>query len=243
MVLPGAVRAEVVSIVVNRAATHTELYISAEAETLFRAFGADTQIVPKHDDRVDYAAFAGGTWGIGDALIADAVIEIDQSPVRPEAMSFMLHPSGDALAFETPLDGMVAIGVCNALSSDATYYLAELSGYAGYFADVGSVEATLELTLATPTASDLTVRVFDFGSGQQTKSLRYFEPGANVTLTLAAPGSYFAFGHVLMYALILLISAVLSAWTFAIWRGRTEKRIRSQSHFRPRKSSTSAHAR
>ena len=146
----------------------------------------------------------------------------------------MLHPSCDALAFETPFDVMIAIGVCNALSSDATYHLAQLSGYAGYFVDRGSMESTLNVTLATPTANDLTMLVFDFSEGRHAQTVHHFEAGSTVNLTLTAPESHFAFEQVVVVALFLLFAAAASAW-----RPRIEIGMRSKSQLRPCKPNTS----
>lgn len=232
LVLSGAVLADQMSVVVNRAATHTEVYLSATAETLFRAIGADTQVIPMKSRKVDYAEFAAGTWGIGDALLADAKVIIDKLSVPAEAMSFMLHPSVDALPFETPLDGMIAIGVCNALSSDATYDLAELSGYVGYYIDQGSIDAKVELTFAASLEQHLTVHVFDHSQGHQSRTQRHFDPGSQVSIILGDPKANIRLVKLVPYGLLLYVAAAALKRLFRNWRTNAVRFNQIKGHYR-----------
>lgn len=196
VILSAPAGADQVSVVVSRAATHTEIYMSANAEALFRVFDTDTRIIPSQDGFIDYAGFAAGTWGIGDALLSDTLMTIGTAPVQPEAMSFMLHPSTDVLPFLTPLDAMIAIGVCNALSSDVLYQLSEMTGYVGYYIDQASQDAALNLKLSAVLDRGLTLHVADHGAGHHTESELYFAAGSVVNLVLDAPMAKVDFGYI-----------------------------------------------
>ena len=195
-ILSAPAGADEVSVVVSRAATHTEIYMSANAEALFRVFDTDTRIIPSKDGFIDYAGFAAGTWGIGDALLSDTLMTIGTAPVQPEAMSFMLHPSTDVLPFLTPLDAMISIGVCNALSSDVAYHLSDMTGYVGYYIDQASQDAALNLKLGSALNGGLTLHVSDYGAGHHTKIEQYFAAGSVVNLVLDAPVAKIDFGGI-----------------------------------------------
>lgn len=186
-VLSSGARADDVSIIVNRSHTFTEVYISAKAETLFATFNADPGIVPMQDGLVDYSDFASGTWGIGDTLLTGATLRIDQLVVQPEAMSFMLHPSDDTLRFETPLDGMISIGVCNALTSDEFYMFSDLTGYVGYYIDHGSTGSTLDLALTQALNRDLTLTVFDYSAAAHARTTVQLTRDAQLHIALDPP--------------------------------------------------------
>ena len=208
-VAPSSVRADDLSIIINRADTFTEVYVSARAETLFATLDADTGVVPMQNGLVEYASFASGTWDIGDTLLKSATLLIDQQVAQLEAMSFMLHPADDKLRFETPLDGMISIGVCNALTSDNSYRLSDLTGYAGYYIDRDSTGGTMNLTLANPLPHDLSLTIFDYGAHTHTHKAMKFMQGTQLRITLDPPQQTRRIRDILPFTLVLMIGAML----------------------------------
>ncbi|MEL6467636.1 MAG: hypothetical protein AAFQ58_21945 [Pseudomonadota bacterium] len=218
----SAASADDLSIIINRGDTFTEVYMSSSAEVLFATFDVDPSIVPMRDNLVDYTDFASGTWAIGDTLLTGAKLRIDQQVVQPEAMSFMLHPSAETLSFETPLDGLISIGVCNAFTSDQSYQLSDLTGYVGYYIDHGSMDSTFDLALTQPLTRDLNLTVFDYGAATHTRTTLRFSSGATLSVALDPPQQTTRLRSIVPYALALLIAAKLLHGLFA--------RTRAQKH-------------
>lgn len=180
-----ALQARDLTLIVQRAGDSTELYISAPAPVLFEVFGADEAIVPSQSGYVDFAAFYEGTWPIGDALIERTGFAANGTDLGFEGMSFMLHPNTDALPFDTPLDGMIAISVCNVIPGTDRYQMQDLLGYVGYFSEVNTTNKAIDVTLSAPLKRALEVKVIDV-TGRHSETTRFeFKAGETVALSVA----------------------------------------------------------
>lgn len=168
-VLPAA--ADDATIIVNRMDRGVELFISAPADLLFDLFQTSPDLVPmKPGGGVDFAAFQKGTWGIGDAMLANAPAQLGDGPALFEAMSFMLHPEDSPMPFEGPIDGLVAIGVCNVIRSQTHYALSDLTSYVGFYAHQRGGAAPIRIDLPAATETSMTITVKDFGPGTRNHS-------------------------------------------------------------------------
>lgn len=203
-----ALKAKDITVVLYRTEQGTELFLSGKADVLFSVFDAAVSVLPTNGPHVDFEAFQNGTWTIGDILIEKSKFKIGAEPAAFEAMSFMLHPKEERLPFDTPLDGMIAIGVCSATQTDAKYELSELTAYVGYFTEHSAVDAPLSLEFPDTIGTDLTITVNDFGSeGQYSHYTIEINDGRDLTLDAHKQlGSLklYLFGTVLGAATVLL---------------------------------------
>ncbi|MEL7092579.1 MAG: hypothetical protein AAFN94_12670 [Pseudomonadota bacterium] len=149
------------TLVIQRLEHSTEIYVSADAPTLFTAFAADPTVVPMTGPHIDFDAFFEGTWDVGDALLADTDVTIAGSDAGFEAMSFMLHPISEKLPLRTRIDGMVAMSVCNTIEPGAQYLLDDLQAYVGYFSDHGSDDSAIEFRLPETPHAEIVLQVYD----------------------------------------------------------------------------------
>ncbi|MEL7164662.1 MAG: hypothetical protein AAGL96_04240 [Pseudomonadota bacterium] len=175
------------TLVIQRLDDSTEIYVSADAPTLFTAFAADTDVVPSNGAFVDFDAFFEGTWGVGDALLTSTDVTIAGKDAGFEAMSFMLHPATEKLPLRTRIDGMIAMSVCNTIEPGARYLLNDLQAYVGYFSDHGSADAAIEFRLPTTTHGEITLQVYDITpDGFIHEYQRTIEAGAPISFDLPA---------------------------------------------------------
>lgn len=209
--LPNTTLAQDVSVLIHRTDRGTELFLSGDATTLFSAFGAGADALSTEDGLVVYDDFKNGTWGIGDALLAQTEVRVGGRPVAFEAMSFMLHPKTEPVPFETPLDGMIAIGICNTLSSDERYGLSDLKAYAGYYAQQSATDVPIALSLPSETARGLNVSVSDFGpDGLRDNYTIVLQAGQ--TVVLSGEPALKTSAIVSRDLLLFLLLALLVAW-------------------------------
>lgn len=166
-----AVKARDIGVILHRTENGTELFLAGQAQTILAVFDATDGVIPMTGHHVDFEAFRSGTWEIGNTLLEKSVFAIDEQPAGFEAMSFMLHPSTESLSFRTPMDGMIAIGVCNSAQADAKYNLNELMAYVGYYSTLNAINAPVVLKLPKTLSHNLTIEVSDFGPDGQ--SLHY----------------------------------------------------------------------
>ena len=205
-----AARADSLTIILDRSTNSSELYVAGPAETLLALFDVDRAVIPMQDGVVDYSAFALGTWGIGDALLQNTRVTFDNAPSGFEAMSFMLHPSEDALPLQTPFDANMAIGICSALSSPERYALEEMTGYVGYFSDQTSSASTIEVVLPSVSRTSLNISGVDYMQGGALTFVRRFEPGEPIRFVIPPPGNSFRLNIPLV--LLALVSVFAAAW-------------------------------
>lgn len=191
--------ADDISLVLHRMVGGTEIYLSGDAETILSVFDVAEDVVPATNGFIDFDAFAHGTWTIGDTLMEKAAVTVNGAPTDFEAMSFMLHPNSDPMPLRTPLDGMIAIGVCNAVPEEAQLSLSDLRAYVGYFAQVDTTESAVNINLPATATTPLSIQIYDFGpDGHREAYSLYLKPGDSIELAISpmpvATASLFSWG-------------------------------------------------
>ena len=134
-----------VTILTQRIAGATELYISARADALFDLMGVTPATFVGPDDMVEFGTLRNGTFEAGDALLTHTPIQIGEVDAGFEAMSLMAHPLNDNLPMATPMEAMIAIGVCTGPPAGTLIALSDLQAYVGYFTDIDGVGADITL--------------------------------------------------------------------------------------------------
>ncbi|MEM9783638.1 MAG: hypothetical protein AAF899_14330 [Pseudomonadota bacterium] len=149
-------------IVVDRRGETIELYIATRADRFVSTFALPAEELTDAAGTVDFDALRLGTWDIGDVMFDRVVTTLDATPVDFEAMSLMVHPIADALLMSTPLEGIIAIGVCSVETPATQPTLDALQGYAGYIAYVDDSDGVLALQLPATGRGALDVSIADF---------------------------------------------------------------------------------
>ncbi len=98
--------------IVDRGDGHVSVFLSMPAPAAVDLFGLPPAALVGADGTVPFDALRLGTFDIGDTLWTDVRATIDGVPATFEAMSLMVHPKDSRAPFDTPLDGIIAIGVC-----------------------------------------------------------------------------------------------------------------------------------
>lgn len=98
--------------IIDRNKDAIEVFVSLAATDIPAVFGNAADFIARPGEVVAYEALREGTWDQGDAMIAGAQMRVGNDAVALEAMSLMVHPKDSRAPFDTPLDGIIAIGVC-----------------------------------------------------------------------------------------------------------------------------------
>lgn len=151
-----------VTILTQRTDGATELYISARADVLFGLMGVTPATFVGHDDMVDFGTLRNGTFEAGDALLTRTPIQIGEVDAGFEAMSLMAHPLEDSLPMATPMEAMIAIGVCTGPPAGALTALSDLQAYVGYFADIDSVGSDITLHFDAADSGPYTFTIHEY---------------------------------------------------------------------------------
>ncbi|MEM1048706.1 MAG: hypothetical protein AAGL24_21315 [Pseudomonadota bacterium] len=151
--------------VVERGDGYVELYFSTPASTLADLFGLPPQSLAGPDGTVNFDRLRLGTANIGDQLFEDVVSRAGGAQIDFEAMSLMVHPIDDTLPLNDPVDGVLAISVCNAEDPEAPLGLSGLQAYSGFFASTANHAETISLTLPNASGRTWTVLVRDHVNG------------------------------------------------------------------------------
>lgn len=157
------------SVIVDRADDGVEIFVkfaTADTEEVLAPFPPGFLDA---DGLVDIAPFRNGTYEMGDEMWAGVSTEIGGEDALVEAMSMMVHPDSLPVDFEDPIDGWIAMAVCNVTDPNARFGLDELSTYAGFFAY--KVDGYAPISLVFPTDIDVEVTEFLLGRELSTASL------------------------------------------------------------------------
>ncbi|MEM6941010.1 MAG: hypothetical protein AAF943_08455 [Pseudomonadota bacterium] len=174
------------TIVVGRDESSTEVYFSARGDVLFDVFDQSPALLTGDDEYIEFGGLSRGTFDAGDALLAKGDISIGGQSGVFEAMSMMVHPIQDKLPMQTPMDALIAIGVCNGPPAGTLIHVSGLQGYVGYFADRSAQDEGIRITFPANSADLTEVTVHDFSLGR--KSLSYsVDVKADGSITLAPP--------------------------------------------------------
>ncbi|MEM1234091.1 MAG: hypothetical protein AAGH70_08175 [Pseudomonadota bacterium] len=156
--MAGAGSAADLSIIVDRSERGVELFVKFETElteTLLAPFPAG---FVAEDGRIDIGPFRDGTADHGDALWVNVDTRIGGEPALVESMSMMVHPDELPVSFEDPIDGWIAMAVCNVTDPDARFSPDVLSTYVGFIA--WDVPGHGEVALSFPSAMEIDVTEF-----------------------------------------------------------------------------------
>jgi len=151
------------SVIVDRSERGVEIFVkfpTERTEALLAPFPAGFLAA---DGAVDIGPFRNGTYEHGDELWAAVETRVGGESAVVEAMSMMVHPDALPVDFDDPIDGWIAMAVCNVTDPDARFPVAELSTYAGFIAwDVAGHDA---VEIGFPTS--MNVEVTEFLEGKQ----------------------------------------------------------------------------
>ncbi|MCH2076836.1 MAG: hypothetical protein MK180_08100 [Rhodobacteraceae bacterium] len=146
------------SLIVDRSDRGVELFIKFDTEKTEDLLAPYPDGFLADDGRVDIGPFRDGTADHGDALWSAVKTQIGAEQPLVEAMSMMVHPDELPVNFNDPIDGWIAMAVCNVTDPDARFDLGVLSTYAGFIAwDVAGHE---EVSLQFPAAMEIEVVEF-----------------------------------------------------------------------------------
>ncbi|MEM6480142.1 MAG: hypothetical protein AAF647_14040 [Pseudomonadota bacterium] len=147
-----------VALIVDRSERGVEIFVKLPTERTEDLFAPFPEGFLESDGRVDIGPFRDGTADHGDALWAAVETRVAGEAPLVEAMSMMVHPDSIPVDFNDPIDGWIAMAVCNVTDPDARFGLDVLSTYAGFIAwDVAGYGA---LELVFPAALDIEVTEF-----------------------------------------------------------------------------------
>ncbi|MEM9900209.1 MAG: hypothetical protein AAF865_02615 [Pseudomonadota bacterium] len=163
--LSGPDESDVV-IVTDRTPKAVELYIALPAKRMPDVFGIRPEAITGPDGKVDFDALRLGTYELGDDVFANVSARLGGALLDFENMSLMLHPNEQALPLSTPLDGMIAIGVCTVPTPDALPGLEDLRSYLGFIAYTDRPDAEFRLDFPATGRADLRVALRDYASGR-----------------------------------------------------------------------------
>ena len=149
-------------VIVDHKPETVEVFVTLGSEFLPRAFGAVPPGLTNSDGLVEIDSFRDGTADIGDWMASHWTARFGEQTVPLEAMALMVHPKDDALPFATPLDGYIAMSVCNAPVGAAPVPLEGTQVYGGFIAYPDNPKAPLELQLGGAEMAGLTVEVRSF---------------------------------------------------------------------------------
>ncbi|MEM6895869.1 MAG: hypothetical protein AAF576_00720 [Pseudomonadota bacterium] len=146
------------SLIVDRSERGVELFIKLPTDK------TEDLLAPFPDQFLDAAGlvdigpFREGTADHGDALWTDVSMDVGGQTSLVEAMSMMVHPDSIPVSFEDPIDGWIAMAVCNVTDPDARFDIGVLSTYAGFIAwDVAGYD---QVSITFPAAMEIDVKEF-----------------------------------------------------------------------------------
>ena len=146
------------SLIVDRSDRGVELFVKFDTENTETLLAPYPEGFLANDGRVDIGPFRDGTADHGDALWAQVQTHVGGSEAMVEAMSMMVHPDELPVDFNDPIDGWIAMAVCNVTDPDARFDIGVLSTYAGFIA--WDVEGHDEVSIAFPSALEIDVVEF-----------------------------------------------------------------------------------
>ncbi|MEM6340838.1 MAG: hypothetical protein AAF729_06800 [Pseudomonadota bacterium] len=153
------------TLIVDRQTDTVELYLSVSAEAAEPLFGLPKSTLTETDGSVDFDQLRLGTFDIGDDLFAKVDTAFDGRETLFEAMSLMVHPKVNAMPFQQPLDGLIAIEVCTLPTPETPLTLNDLQLYAGFIAYTDTPDAKLTMHLPSMLSESMQVEIRDYKNG------------------------------------------------------------------------------
>ncbi|MEM6276033.1 MAG: hypothetical protein AAF714_03730 [Pseudomonadota bacterium] len=146
------------SLIVDRSERGVELFVKFETELTETLLAPFPSGFVADDGRIDIGPFRDGTADHGDALWVGVDTQINGESALVESMSMMVHPDELPVRFDDPIDGWIAMAVCNVTDPDARFSPEVLSTYAGFIA--WDVEGHEEVAISFPSAMEIEVTEF-----------------------------------------------------------------------------------
>ncbi|MEM9437769.1 MAG: hypothetical protein AAGA15_12070 [Pseudomonadota bacterium] len=146
------------SLIVDRSERGVEMFVkfpTGSTEALLAPFPAGFLA---SEGVVDIAPFRAGTADHGDDLWRGVETRIGGETAFVEAMSMMVHPDSLPVDFNDPVDGWIAMAVCNVVGDDTLFGVDVLSTYAGYIA--WEVAGHDRVEIAFPSTMEIEVTEF-----------------------------------------------------------------------------------
>ncbi|MEM1232746.1 MAG: hypothetical protein AAGH70_01340 [Pseudomonadota bacterium] len=163
----GGATAADLSLIVDRSDRGVELFVKFETERTEALLAPFPAGFVAEDGRIDIGPFRDGTADHGDALWIGVDTAINGKRALVESMSMMVHPDELPVSFNDPIDGWIAMAVCNVTDPDARFSPEVLSTYAGFIA--WDVEGHAEVEISFPSA--LEIEVTEFLEGRKIDTL------------------------------------------------------------------------
>lgn len=202
---PSAGAAEQIDLIVDRGTRGIEMFLGMPARTAITRFGLDPELLTGAGGVVDFAEFSGGTWDIGDHLLADVDVRIGGAAAGFEATSLMVHLNEQRLPFLTPVDGLTAISVCGVAQPATPPTLDDLYLYAGFVAYPPDTQAPLQFTLPEAPGEGLLVTLRAYGPNDAgTPQSLHLAPGEPLIVGAQGWGAW----RVVIAGLVALIALV-----------------------------------
>ncbi|MEM8980294.1 MAG: hypothetical protein AAGD04_12470 [Pseudomonadota bacterium] len=206
-----------ITLIVDRDEDAIEFFVSVAGETITPLFGVEPKGLVALDGTVSFEELRIGTAVQADWLIQEVEFAVGGQPTVFEAMSMMVHPKTDLLPFVEPVDGSIAMSVCN-VPDPGPMALEALHSYAGFIAYPTQGYENLEITL--PLNREMVVTTHSYLRGEFLHSSKQnIAPGSAIMLEGLSPleARFHQKWGFIGLALLVVLSAVSgrSAWGMA----------------------------
>lgn len=211
-----------VELIVDRDERTIELFMSLPGEAITPLFAVEPKGLVSLDGTVTFDDLRIGTAAQADWLIQKTAFRVAGEPAVFEAMSMMVHPKEDRLPFLDPIEGSIAMSVCN-VPDPGPLTLDLLHTYAGFIAYPTKGYGALALDLPTSETLTLTVHEYDRGEFLR-KSEILLAPGETLSLeAVSLTDRGVLDGRWAKWALAALLGLALLAGLYAAVMARTTK--------------------
>ncbi|WP_147127687.1 hypothetical protein [Shimia ponticola] len=182
-----ATKTAAIDVLVDRRPQSIELFMRFPARNTETIFGITPDALAASDGRVYFGALREtGTFDFGDAMIAGTRLSLGGEEQPLEAMSVMVHPADNALPFETPLDGNIAMAVCTVPDPVVPPALTDLVLYTGFISYPATGAGEIKLSMPNTVPLELAVSVFEDGRLVQRHSV---DADKNSDILIVAEGA------------------------------------------------------
>lgn len=153
---------QAMEVIVSREDRAIAIYLRMPFEDTKGLFGRDVPGFTDEDGNIRYSDLSQGTFDGGDILAKDVVFTLGGQSVEFETMSMMVHMEGFDVPFITPLDAVIAIGVCGVPIPEEPPEPEDLVWIGGWYAY--PVDEAQEITVTFPKtgreARDAELRIY-----------------------------------------------------------------------------------
>ncbi|MEM8591728.1 MAG: hypothetical protein AAGF13_04290 [Pseudomonadota bacterium] len=155
------------SLIVDRSERGVEIFVKLPTDRTEALLAPFPEGFVDADGLINIEPFRAGTFRQGDVLWSKVETVIGEETALVEAMSMMVHPDELPVDFNDPIDGWIAMAVCNVTEENARYDPEVLSTYAGFFAWEVDGHGPVHITFP----QDMEIEVTEFLEGREIASL------------------------------------------------------------------------